>query len=159
MSQKPVRSTQQEVCRLEYYARLNHCVIERRKKKKKRVHTKYSQGTDTCLQIHILQYYKSQHENAYQIPSIYKICCQQKLEISYNLWERKPWFYPFLSCSRSWEIFICTTRAIHITAMQILVILKMWNHKILLRRRGGKKKKKLHHSSSPFPPSHRAVCK
>lgn len=41
------------------------------KKKEKRAHTKYSQGTDTCLQIHILQYYLSQYENAYLIPSIY----------------------------------------------------------------------------------------
>lgn len=35
-SQKPVRSAQQEVFRLEYYASLNHCAIERRKKKWKK---------------------------------------------------------------------------------------------------------------------------
>lgn len=65
--------------------------------------------------------------------------------------------FTFFVMQADWEVFICTTRTIHITATQIPVILKTQNYKILQRQKK-KKKEKNRRLFSTFPPSHRAVC-
>lgn len=149
MSQKPVWSTQQEVCRLEYYARLKHCVIERQKKKekgKKSTH-KIFPRTDVCLQIHIYSTIKVNMKMLIWFQAYARLSVDRNLNFFLSLNKKALVLaFFFLPGSKTWKIFICTTRAIPITATYTLAIFKMWNHKMFLR----KKKTKMHTTLQPL---------
>jgi len=134
VSQKLVWSAQQEVCRLEYYARLNHCVIERGKKKKKE-HTQNIPKEQTPASKSI--FYSTIKDNMKMLIwfQAYTRIAANKTRNFFQSLRMKTLILLFLSCRRSWEIFMSTTIAIHIRAMQILIILKVWSHRMLIRKK------------------------
>lgn len=128
---------------------------KKKEKGKKSTH-KIFPRTDVCLQIHIYSTIKVNMKMLIWFQAYARLSVDRNLNFFLSLNKKALVLaFFFLPGSKTWKIFICTTRAIPITATHTLAIFKMWNHKMFLR----KKKPKCTLLFSLFSQSHRAVFK